>query len=353
MQHRLNSGGEASVVRRALLVLVAALTLAGIPLGRARSQDPAQKPQAPAPTSFEVASIKPSEAQPGLIRMGFAPGGRYTASGVTVKMLIQQAYDLRDYQISGGPGWISSERYDIVATAGVPNVTREQMRVLLQSLLAERFNLKVRRESKELPIYALVVGKNGPKLHKSEIQPGSGGNATPPDPSKPLDAGAAPALKPAGAGDGKPVIVSGGAGAGGAVAGGGAGVSTSIGVVTRDGAAGKPGGGWMRMGPGQVHAQGATLSTLVMLLSQSLGRPVVDKTGLTGNFDFDLEFTPDETQRGMGPGGGDKGEILPPGDPSGPSVFTALQEQLGLKLESQKGPVETLVIENVDKPSGN
>ncbi len=107
------------------------------------------------------------------------------------------------------------------------------------------------------------------------------------------------------------------------------------------------------MGPGQVHAQGATLSTLVMLLSQSLGRPVIDKTGLTGNYDFDLEFTPDETQRGMGPGGGDKGEILPPGDPSGPSVFTALQEQLGLKLESQKGPVDILVIESVDKPSGN
>ncbi len=353
MRHSLNSRGEASVVCSGLLVLMSALTWTGIPVGHARSQDPAQKPQAPAPTSFEVASIKPSEAQPGMIRMGSAPGGRYTASGVTVRMLIQQAYDLRDYQISGGPGWISSERYDIVATAGVPNVTREQMRVLLQSLLAERFNLKVRRESKELPVYALVVGKNGPKLHKTEIQPGSGGDATPPDPSKPPDAGAAPVMKPAGAGDGKPLIVSRGAGAGSAVAGGGAGVSTSIGVVTRDGVAGKPGAGWMRMGPGQVHAQGATISTLVMLLSQSLGRPVIDKTGLTGNYDFDLEFTPDETQRGMGPGGGDKGEVLPPGDPSGPSIYTAIQEQLGLKLESQKGPVEILVIESVDRPSGN
>jgi uncharacterized protein (TIGR03435 family) len=273
--------------------------------------------------------------------MGLSPGGRYTASGVTVKMLIQQAYDLKDYQISGGPSWISTERYDIVAKAETPNITREQLRVLLQSLLAERFNLKIRRETKQLPIYALVVAKNGPKLNKSETQPGAGADAKLPDLSKVGDPGTAPVIKMGGAGGGGVTASGGGAGVGGA----------SGAVMVMSAGSGGKGASMMRMGPGQLSAQGAPISTLVMLLSQQLGRPVMDKTGLEGNFDFNLQYSPDETQRGLGVGGLDRPDMAPPADASGPSIFTALQDQLGLKLESQKGPVEILVIEHIERPS--
>lgn len=163
-------------------VLVLMIGLVSPLPGRTESQAGAAQPPATAaaPQSFEVASIKPSAGDGRSVRIGISPGGRYNASGVSVKLLIQQAYDVRDFQISGGPSWLSSERYDIVAKAETPNLTREQVRVLLQSLLAERFQLRLHRESKEMPVYALVVGKNGHKLHKSEIQPGSEAK-TPPD----------------------------------------------------------------------------------------------------------------------------------------------------------------------------
>ncbi len=110
----------------------------------------------------------------------------------------------------------------------------------------------------------------------------------------------------------------------------------------------------MRMGRGQLSAQMAPVSALANMLSQQLGRPVIDKSGLKGAFDFKLEWTPDESQRGFG-FLGDKppGESAPPADSSGPSLFTAVQEQLGLKLESQKGPVEIVVIDHIEKPTEN
>ncbi len=335
-------------------VMLTALVSIQAPLGRDGSQAAAsQQVQAAAPQSFEVASIKPSAPQQaGIMRvtMGTAPGGRYTASGVTVKMLIQQAYDVKDYQISGGPSWISSERYDINAKAETPDVSREQMRVLLQSLLAERFNLKIHRETKELPIYSLVVAKNGPKLKVSEIQPGAGSDAKPPDPAKAGDQGATPVIKMGGTGGGAPVIVSGGAGGGGAAGGVGGGTAgASVSVMRSESASG--GGSMMTMRPGQLSAKGASISVLTTLLAQILGRPVVDNTGIEGNFDFTLEYTPDESQRGVGVAGGVSRDAAPPAEFSGPSIFTALQDQLGLKLESQKGPVETLVIDRVDRPT--
>lgn len=281
------------------------------PLGRAQSQAGVAAPQtqATAPESFEVASIKPSAPDSRMMRMmgTSSSDGRYTASNVTVKMLIQQAYDLKDYQISGGPTWLTSDRYDIVAKAETPNIDHERLKVLLQSLLAERFKIQVHRETKELPIYALVVGKNGPKLHESEVKPSTPG------------------------------------GAGGASAGGG-----TAGILS----AAIPRGG---SGGGKFSFQMAPISTLVSMLSQQLGRVVLDKTGLTGKYDITLEYALDETQRGMMFGG-----MAPPAtdsplpaDTSRPSIFTAVQEQLGLKLEATKGPVETLVIDHLEKPSGN
>jgi uncharacterized protein (TIGR03435 family) len=245
------------------------------------------------------------------------PGGGLNITGATLKVLIQQAYDVRDFQISGGPGWIDSDRYDIAAKAApgtnlptpdprdlaaqrqAMEVQRERMR----ALLAERFQLKIRRETKQLPVYVLTQAKGGSKLKESNLD--------------------APAPAP----------------------------NANKGTPRFQGAG-------IRVTPGHIMGQYASLDFLVQLLSQFVGRTVIDKTGLKGSYDFTLEWTPD-TPQGLGPVIGGPGEpVIRPdnpaaAEPSGPSLFTALQEQLRLKLESQKGPVEVIVIESVEKPSEN
>ncbi len=215
--------------------------------------------------AFEVASIRPSD--PGDVgNQAFSsPGGRFTAINDTLKSLIRFAYGLQDYQVSGASGWMDSAAYDIKAKA--ENDTVSDFRPLLQALLADRFQLKFHRETKELPIYALMVGKTGPRLH--------------------------------------------------AVNGAGPGVG---------------------MRKGRFNGRGADMPTLASVLSGQLGRLVLDRTGVSGFYDFTLTFEPDDSRTA---------------DTAGPSLFTALQEQLGLKLESQKGPVETLVIDHAEKPSAN
>jgi uncharacterized protein (TIGR03435 family) len=271
----------------------------------------AQSPQttAAASPSFEVASIKPNHSAELRISIGFQPG-RFVANGISVKQLIALAYDVRDLQVSGGPSWVDSERYNIEAKEPdsfvqelpklPPDQRGEQRRLLVQSLLADRFKLKLRRESKELPVYALVVAKNGPKLQ--EAKPG----------------------------DTYPKGMKGPDGIGHA--------------------------GLMRMGPGELTGQGLPVESFARLLSQALGRSVVDQTGLKGIYDFTLKWTPEPGEGMMlrAPGGGNPGpESAPPPESSGPSIFTAIQEQLGLKLESRKGPVDNLVIDHVEKPSEN
>jgi uncharacterized protein (TIGR03435 family) len=266
---------------------------------------------AAAPPSFEVASIKPNRS--GDMRMGirFQPG-RFNASGATVKQLITLAYDVRDFQVSGGPSWISSDKYDIDAKEPdalaeelaklPPDQRREKMGLLMQSLLADRFQLRVSHGTKELPVYALVIAKNGPKIQ--EAKPGD---------------------------------------------------SYPNGMKGRDGRA-LGHGGMIGMAPGQLTGQGVPLVFLVQQLAQQLGRRVLDQTGLKGNYDFTLKWTPDQSSAAMlqgPPGGGPGPDNAPPPDSSGPSIFTAIQEQLGLKLESTKGPVETLVIDHVAQPSEN
>jgi len=295
-----------------LLLIGSAAAAAAFSFGQAQSQTEAKAPQ-----SFEVASIKPSAETGNRVMIGISPGGRYTASAVNVKFLIQQAYDVRDYQIQGGPNWLASARFDIVAKAETPQLDREKLKPLLQSLLAERFNLQIHRETRELPTYALVVG--GPKLQKSEMQTD--------EPEVEPAPKAAPSGAPGVAGRATDDVVRGG-------------------PRTR--------GAQIRIGRGQVNAQMISLSELAGLLAQQLGRPVKDKTGIEGKFDFKLEWTPDEAMRGGVPAGeGAPREGSPAGDASGPSIFTALQEQLGLKLESDKGPVEILVIDRIEKPSAN
>jgi uncharacterized protein (TIGR03435 family) len=269
----------------------------------------AQTASAPTP-SFEVATVKPNKPDAsGQLRVGigFEPG-RFVAMAVTLKQLIALAYNVRDMQVSGGPSWVDSERFDVNAkeedadAAALeklpPEQRSEQLRLRVQSLLADRFKLTLRHETKDFPIYALVVAKNGPKLQES---------------------------KPGG---------------------------TAI-----KGPDGRPAGGqqMMRMGPGELNAQGIPMESLARLLSQQLGRTVVDKTGLKGNYDFTLQWAPEQGRAAMiqGPPPGPGTVAAPPPESSGPSIFTAIQEQLGLKLESQKGPVENLVIDHVEKPSAN
>jgi uncharacterized protein (TIGR03435 family) len=278
---------------------------------------PLIRPQTPSTTSaplpsFEVASIKPNRSGDLRSMVDFRLG-RFSATGITVRLLITFAYNVRDFQILGGPGWISSDRFDIEAkeddaqTEAVRKLPPEQARahnqLLMQSLLADRFKLKVTHGTKELPLYALVVAKNGPKL-----QEGKPGDTYPNGLKGP---------------DGRP--------------------------------AGRA--GLMRVGPGQLTGQGIPMATLITLLSGQVGRTVVDQTGLKGKYDISLQWSPDPSQGAMfhGPPGGNPGGDAPPPPPdtSGPTIFTALQEQLGLKLEPQKGPVEIIVIDHVEQPSEN
>ncbi len=242
---------------------------------------------------FEAASIKPSAPMnAGVIRMGvqFLPGGRVSMAGVTVRVLIQQGYGVRDFQIVGGPSWMGSDRYDITAK---PEGTADQdhVKLMIQALLKERFKLQFHRETKELPTYALVIAKGGAKFLGTKHAP------------------------------------------------------------MEDDGSDKPKGTRMRMmGRGKFEISGAPVAALATQLGQVLGRSVIDKTELTGNYDFNLEFTPDESGPGTMREGGDHAV---PSDSQGISVFTALQDQLGLKLEATKGPVEILVIDGVEKPSEN
>jgi bla regulator protein blaR1 len=261
--------------------------------------------QASAPLKFEVASIKPSSSDDRRVAMMFQPGGGFRASGATLKMLLAEAYGVREFQISGGPSWISSERFDITAKAersaasettpdALQQMTdaerktmQEQMAQRLQALFADRFQLVVHHERKEQKVYALVVGKNGSKLQQSQ---------------------------------------------------GGAGMRQ----------------GMMRMGRGSVEGQGVGLEALIRAISGQLGRPVIDRTGLTGRYDIKLQWTPDPGQNATALGGAlPPGVEPPPSDPNGPSIFAALQEQLGLRLESEKAPVDLIVIDRVEKPSEN
>jgi bla regulator protein blaR1 len=265
------------------------------------------------PLTFEVASVKPSATDDRRFMIQIQPGGGFRTSGSTLKMLLTYAYDVREFQISGGPGWINTDRYDIVAkaehSAGAENPSADprsmtdeqrktvgdQMRERVRALLAERFQLTLHRETKEQSVYALVVAKSGSKLQASQTQASQTKEVT------------------------------------------------------------GPRGPMMRMGRGDLSGQGVQLDMLTRTLSSQLGRTVIDRTGLTGNFDFTLTWTPEPGQSVGPPGGGPPPgvEAPPPPDPNGPSVFTALQEQLGLRLESQKGPVEMLVIDRVEKPSEN
>jgi len=254
---------------------------------------------------FDVASIKPAAPGARFMSIRPMPGGRFSATNMSLKLLIETAYGLQDFQISGGQGWVDDAHYDIEAKPDSP-VNSNEWKEMLKNLLADRFELAFHHETKELPAYALVLARKDGKLGPGMVEAKEGG-CTVRDPSKP----------PAPPGPGQP-----------------------------------PGCGRRTMGLSQLTTIATTVADLAPMLSRSVGRKVIDKTGLTGKYDITLKFTPDENQLAMMAMPGTPPPPAPP-DASGPSLFTALQEQLGLKLEPQKAPVEIFVIDRAGKPSEN
>ncbi len=302
---------------RANLWLVAVL-LGGVILDAGA---PSQ-PSAAALPQFEVASIKPNKSGDGRVMIGVQPGGRFTATNVPLKMLIRNAYQLQDFQIVGGPDWITSDRFDIVAKADMDG-TGEPFRaekpgepsrgqLMIRALLAERFKLQVHDDTREMPIFALVLargdGKLGPKIHQAAVD--------------------CDAVRAAGRGRG-------------------------AGAPAPPAQNERPQCG-IRIAPGNMLVGGSTLAQFANSVGSFVGRIVVDRTGLAGAYDFDLTWTPDQIRADNRPPGTPDPMINGvPIDPNGPSIFTAVQEQLGLKLDSQKGPVAVLVIDRVDHPVEN
>lgn len=256
------------------------------------------------PPAFEVASVKP--AVPGTTggRTQFLPGGKFSATNVPLKFLIQQVYEVRDYQIVGDPRWMSiiadgyTSRYDIQAK-GDSSATEAQVREMVKALLTERFQLKLHGETRELPVYQLVPARSGIKLQTAR------------------DNG-----RPAGS------------------------------------------GGVAFMVKGWIEGTNVAMPSLIHAVSQMLDRPVIDKTGFTGAFDFKLTFSPGpepaEDSGAISDGGCPASFAafrekrgMKPEAASCPSVFTAIQEQLGLKLDPRKSPVEVLVIDHVQRPTPN
>jgi bla regulator protein blaR1 len=293
-------------------------------------------PPAAGPPSFEVASVKPNTSGDRAVRISMQPGGRIVAANVPLRELIRMAYGLQDFQIVGTPDWAESERFDINAKAEagapafggmVPGGPPGPMQLMMQSLLAERFAMRTHPETREQPVYHLVVarsdGRLGPKLRPSSVDcsarvgrgamaPPQGGSPgpSPGPPPGPLQGGRATPPRP-----GEPQPCS------------------------------------FMIGPGRIEAGGMPLSQLATVASQRVRRVVVDRTGLTGPYEFTLEFAPDQAALGA-----EKGPTIDPGGaapvPSdAPSFVSALQEQLGLKLESNRAPVDVLVIDHVEHPT--
>lgn len=264
--------------------------------------------QAPANQAFEVASVKPNKSGDGRVMLGMQPGGRFNASNVPMRLLLRQAFNVQDFQIVGGPDWIGSDRFDVVAKApdGV-EFTADAMRPMLRSLLTERFKLVFHNESRDMPIYALMKARNdgklGPGLQPAAVdcsaQRGRRGGGPPPSPPQP-------------------------------------GQKMECGMM---------------IGPGRLNAGGMAMSNLATALAPQVGRIIIDRTDLTGNYDFELTYAPEALGAGGGPPLINGGPV--PVDPNAPTLFTALQEQLGLKLDAQRGPVDVVVIDRLEQPAAD
>lgn len=244
------------------------------------------QPSDPAPR-FEVASLKASETGSGIIRP--APGGqRYLGSGVTLKLMIQTAYRVGAAEVVGGPDWINRDRFDLEAKAERAS-SAEELRAMLKHLLAERFQLQFRRETKELPVYVLTVDTSGPKVTPRQAQDGGDEWI-----SYSLDGG-------------RPLHI-------------------------------------------KLQGTAASMDYLVWRMRQFVDRPMIDQTGLKGGYDFNLTFT---MQAPPSMHEGQIGHDGVPIDFSGPTIFEALRKQMGLRLADGKRPVEVMVIDRAEKLKEN
>jgi uncharacterized protein (TIGR03435 family) len=253
--------------------------------------------------SFDVISIKPNHAginAPGTFR--FLPDGSVRVDNMPVRDVIRVAYSLQAYQMANWPAWTSTEHFDIQAKTA-SNTSQEQRLLMLRQLLATRFKLAVRTATHNGPTYDLILdrkdGRVGPRLTKSSadctaLRAKLPAHPLPPPPNAPL--------------------------------------------VVCD----------IRNLPGRVVALGVPVERLARTLTEIVGRPVVDQTQLNGSFDIELQYTPEATP---------SPQALPadskPIDPNGPSIFTALREQLGLKLDFRRKPVDVLVIDHIERPTPN
>ncbi len=259
--------------------------------------------QSPAP-AFEVASVKPSVPGTTGGRMQFLAGGNFKATNVPLDYLIQQIYEVRNFQVVGDPHWMAviadgySARYEIQAK-GDQSATEAEVREMVKALLGDRFQLKVHKEMRELPVFALTPVRTGIRLQPAK------------------DSG-----RPRGS------------------------------------------GGVALMANGWVQGENVAVPSLIHVLSRFVDRPVVDKSDFAGAFDFKLTFTPDPKGTQESGAASDVGcpasfaafrekRGLKPEPESCPSIFTAVQEQLGLKLDPRKDTVEVLVIDHVERPSAN
>jgi uncharacterized protein (TIGR03435 family) len=274
--------------RKLLVVLI--LAAAPISAGAMHSAQVTPQPSDASPLAFDVASIKPNTSGVSGITLETQPGGRLNVVNNPLSNIIRNAYNsIRPFVLQGGPDWIDSDRYDIEAKAE-GNPTEPQMMLMLQSLLADRFKLKVHLETRELPAYALTVAKGGPKLRQFKE-----GSCVTRDPNVPTEI-----------------------------------LSTSQKPLDFCGNNLLARGRWDASKVDMVRVAGA-LSVLVR-------RRVIDKTGLSGLFDIHIAIPPDP---------------LATNDPGTPSIFTVLQEELGLKLDPDKAPGQVLVIDHVERPSQN
>lgn len=294
MTENLSLGRKLLLAGLGTLAVAAPVVFGGLHVPRVQAQSQ-QISSAPAAT-FEVASIKQNKSGTDFAKMLFTPSGM-SVENLTVHALIRNAYQIQDSQLIGGPGWLNSDKYDVEAKVNSAlaggHYPVGDRRLALQQLLADRFKLKIHRETRELPVYELVIAKNGPKF--KEAKPGD------------------TYMEGAKRHDGRPM---------------GPGI-------------------WM-LGVGNLASQGEPLATFITVLSRSgVDRPILDKTDLKGHYDLNLQWTPEPS--GSQPGA----EPASSPEASGLSLFVALEEQLGLKLETKKGPVEVLVIDHIEKPSEN
>ena len=289
---------ELSAGRKAMLAAACVLTAAipvttGFVTSTSANAQTASAGTKPLP-SFEVASVRPNHTGKDSMSVEAGPF-EFNDNDTAIKTLIEAAFDSYDFQVVGGPGWINSDRYDIKAKIdeSMQKLSREQqgkqMGLMLQSLLLDRFHFKYHRETRIFSVYSLQIAKNGPKLHEAKL-----------------------------------------------------------GDVYPNGTHAGDANAWtLSVGNGEFKIQDCSISIFAKNLGGNIGHVVIDKTGLQGKYDFTLVYAPDHEQTPPG-----YGQAAATTD-TRPPIFTALQEQLGLKLVSEKAPLEVIVIDHIEPPSPN